>query len=709
MLKTTKQSHWIIFLLTLIALLGFTSICQAQNPINISFDSGVPSQFYDASPNSGSGYITNYWQSTNGPDGSGCEVYIIDGTNNLEIDPAFNVSFNGAEYAQITFQVKVDPSSGVVGGSDSLLNEYGNLQLAAITSSYDWNTAYYNTIYQANADFWVTYTATVPAIQAAHLQIQLQIPGGFTNYTGPVKVYIGNISVLPPPNPDYLFGTNSTFNWNDYGVSGTWDSTADAPYFNPVSGAGPTSLAPAGSIEFQSGPPSPNYPGGQLNYSFNPQEYEYVGVDVYYDGPTPSTTNDYAGFSVSIAENLAPNYPWVYIGGANFTAAMIGHWTHFDFPCAASGVSSANGFAIQATPGSTGGHNPITFHMDNIQLWNPEVRPKILAFTPNSTPGGLQIAVDGDGSANEFDQEGITTPAVTNNAADFFWINQTPATYAFTLTNFPAPAAAPGFEAHAYVINGDSIINDTNEAGLGYQETYSGANYNALDCIVLQVENGTNGGVNVNFLWKTNTPNSNVTNGIFCNLTNLASANGAWALNFSDNTHASITLNGTAVTNFTLPDFASDPNYNANFTPPTPTSFVDFGVWKGDSNTNHPGMNDNQSAIFTSVLATNTTVAISDGFTGSSLTASNAWQIAEYYQYSANRTTLTPAGTAFWLTWNTTQAGFNVQSTTNLTSGTWTNAGVSFTYVDGTGTNTVGAIPSSTLPPGGADFFDLLK
>ncbi len=256
MLKTTKQSHWITSLLTIVALAGFTSLCQAQDPINISFDTGVPSQFYDASPNSGSGYITNYWQSTGGPDGSGCEVYQIDGTNNVEIDPAFNVSFNGAEYAEITFQVMVDPSSGVVGGSDALLDEYGNLQFAVLTSSFGWTTAYYNTIYQANADYWVTYTATVPAIQAAHLQIQLQIPGGFTNYTGPVKVYIGNVSVLPPPNPDVLLSTNSTINWNNYGLAASWDTTEAAPYYNPVTGTGPGPSSRRVQLNFN--PPAAN-------------------------------------------------------------------------------------------------------------------------------------------------------------------------------------------------------------------------------------------------------------------------------------------------------------------------------------------------------------------------------------------------------------------------------------------------------------------
>lgn len=681
-------------MLTIIALIGFAGLCQAQDPINISFDSGVPSQFYDASPNNPGGTLNYFWQSTNGPDGSGCEVYEIDGVTNQEIDPAFNATFNGADYVQITFQLKVDPSSGTIG--NPLLSDYGNLQLSVRDASFSWNTEFYSTIYGPAANQWVTYTATVPAIQAAHIQIQLQ---GGAAYSGPVKVYIGNVSVLPPPDPLVLEATNSTINWQNYGLNASWDTSEDSPYVNPVNNSAPVSLLPAGSVEFQASNPS-SYAGGQLNLPFKAQAYQYVAFDLYYDGPTPSTTNDYAGFQIFVANGASP-YNWAYIGSANFTAGMVGQWTHFNLPCAATGITNAAGFAIQTTPGSTGGHNPITFHIDNIQAWNPQVRPQIISLKPNTTPGGLQIALDGDGTSNPNDQEGICTPSATNNAADFFWIGQTPATYSFTLTNFPTPATAPGFDAHLYVFNGDSLVNDGQS--FGYNETYSGVNYNAVDAIALDVVNLTNG-IAVNFTWKTNTPSSNITNGIFCNLTNgWTSANGAWALNFSDNTHASITFNGTVITNFTVPDFSSDPNYNANFTPPTPTSAVDFGVYKDGNNTN-----DNQSAIFTSVQATNTTVAITDNFSGPGLTGNNNWQVAEYYQYSANRTTWIPANTAFWLEWNSTISGFNVQSSTSLL-GTWANAGVTYTYIDGTGTNTIAAIPDSILPVGGVDFFDLLK
>jgi hypothetical protein len=690
-----KKLHWFPLLLIAMMVAGAATVCQAQNPITISFDSGVPASFYDNSPNNPGGTLDYFWQSTNGPDGpsSGCEVYEIDGVTNQEIDPAFNVAYNGADYAILTFQVKVDSSSGTVGTAGS--GGYGHIQIAALTSSYQWNSAYYASIFPPAANGWVTYTASVPTVQTAHLQIQLQ---GGSAYSGPVKVYIGNISILPPPDPLVLQTfTSSSFTWQNYGMAGSWDGSQDAPYYNPVNGAGPTNITPAGSFELS--PNNGQYAGGQLNLNFSPQLYQYVGVDVYYDGPT-TPTNDYGGFQLLVANGQSP-YNWVYIGHVVFNASMIGQWTHFNFPSASSGVTAAAGFAIQSIPGNGAGQNPFIFHLDNIQLWNPQVHPQITSFTPNKTPGGVQIAVDGDGTSNPDDQEGITTPLATNSVADFFWINQTPATYSFTLTNFPAPAVAPSFDAHIYILNGDTLASGST-GGFGYNEGYSGVNYNAYDAVALDVINGTNGGVGVDFTWKTNTPSSNITNGIFCTLSNLASANGTWALNFSDNTHASITLNGTVVTNFTLPDFYSDPNYTANFNPGT--SFIDIGVYKNGQNGD-----DNQSAIFTDVLLTNTTVAISDNFPGPGLTGTNAWVVSEYYQDAANRATWFPTGTAFWLEWNSSQAGFTVESATNLVGAPWASAGVTYSYIDGTGTNTIAAVPSATLPLGGVDFFNLVK
>jgi hypothetical protein len=451
-------------------------------------------------------------------------------------------------------------------------------------------------------------------------------------------------------------------------------------------------------VEFQATTPS-GYPGGELQLGFNPSQFEWVGFDLYYDGPTPSTSTDFGGMQMMIANGSSP-YNWAWIGGVSFTAAMVGHWTHFNLPCAASDIENAAGFAVQATPGSTAGATPITFHIDNIQTWNPVTRPSITGLSP-ATPGGVQISVDSDGTANQYDQEGISTPT-TNNTSDFFWINQTPATYSFTLTNFPSPAAAPGFEAHIYIVNGDSIIAGPND--WSYNETYSGVPYNALDYAGLRIGNGTNGGVLAIFEWKTNAPSANATNISQFSLPSYTSANGTWSLNFSDNLHLSIVgPTGSVVGTVTLPDFYDDPNYTGNFSPAN--SMVEFGVAKHDVEGN--GMNDGKSAIFTQVLTSNLNSTLSDNFSGPGLTANYDWQVAEYYTDSAVRAIWQPQGVAWWVKWNTAQSGWSVQSSSNLLN--WGAAGMSYSYVDATGTNTLGAIPAASLPSASTGFFRLTQ
>jgi hypothetical protein len=282
-----------------------------------------------------------------------------------------------------------------------------------------------------------------------------------------------------------------------------------------------------------------------------------------------------------------------------------------------------------------------------------------------------------------------------------------------------------GFDAHVYLVNGDSISVGQS---FGYNQTYSGVPYNALDYLGLHVQNanitnlvtyttndvvittnttyGLAGGVVAIIDWKTNAPSANATNRIVFNFPNMASANGTWSLNFTDNTHGNIVAADGSVNSFTLPDFSSDPNYTANFTPVT--SMVQFGVFK-----NGNSANNSLSTTFTHVVVTNansgtTSTNYNDSFSGPGLTANYAWQVAEYYQDASDRAIWQPSGTAYWIKWNATVSGWSVQSTSNLL-GAWSNAGVTYTSVDGTGTNTLGAVPAASLPAGNAGFFRLTK
>src|SRR5208283_2908465 len=183
-----------------------------------------------------------------------------------------------------------------------------------------------------------------------------------------------------------------------------------------------------------------------------------------------------------------------------FSASMVGKWTHFDFPCASSGVTACPAVVFQSYPGNDGGADQINVHVDNVVMWNPVLIPTV-GILPGS-PGGAQATVDNDGTANQYDQEGFTSPANDNTSTNFFWVGQEPAIYSITLTNWPAPATAPGFDAHIYLVNGDSIIAGPND--WSYNQGYSGIPYNAIDYAGFRIANSPgNSYLQATFEWKT--------------------------------------------------------------------------------------------------------------------------------------------------------------------------------------------------------------
>ena len=695
-----RLARWTHPTVALLAMLLLADTSRAASPIVYNFTSDLQGW----SGNEPGGEAATYsWNATGGSSGGGCMQVVFAGTNSLEtnseeIDPwvTLPAPLNEAQYLSVTVDLKVDPNSGTIGTSGS--GGYGNLQVALRDASYSWDSIWYGTIYPPAANGYVTYQFYIQSpYKSAEKYLQIQLSGGTNIYSGSVTCYVDNVTISPVPDPWVM-----TAFTNNAVIGGQWDSTVDAPFYNPVTHTGPTNITPPGSWMIQIADPG-GYSGWnqyQTPSPFDSTRFQNIGFDVYLDG---STGNTYGGTQMFIFKNGWASPQW--IGAVSFNASMVGKWTHFDFPGAVTGITASPAFVFQGTPGTDGGTNTTTFHIDNVVLWSPLTLPTITSIMPGTT-AGVKVAVDADGTANQYDQEGFTSPDASNHVENLFWLNQSPATYSFTISNFPSPAVAPGFDAHIYLVNGDSIASGTT-GGFNYNETYSGVSWNAYDFMALQVQNSqSNNGVVCNLVWKTNAPSSNATNGVFCTLSNLASVNGTWALNFTDNTHGSITLNGSVVTNFTLPDFLSDPNYTANFTPGS--SWVNFGLAKND--VNNTGVNNNQSAIFTHVVVTNSSLgtAYDDAFPGPGLTGTYAWQVAEYYQDAANRISWQPPGTAWWLKWNTSANSWTAQSSSNLLGG-WANAGLSYSYVDGTGTNTYGAVPQTNLPAGGSAFFRLVS
>ena len=732
MIKKTIQQRWMPLVMAAASLIASAGLCHAQSVITYDFASDLQGWSGNESPAAPATYS---WNPTGGSTGGGCMQVTFTGDAaatpvSTEMDPWVTLpsSLNQAQYLGVSVHMKVDGGSGTtgVGGSGG----YGNLQAVFRDAGYSWNSIWYGTLYPPAANDWVTYSFIIsqpyqPAEK--YLQLQFQATAGST---APVTVYIDNVTITPLPNPwvmdAFTSDTSSSY------AQESWTGVSSTSSLNTSQDAG-GGFTPLGALEIDENfPVAAQWAAWGQSWVFkgqamDPSRFSYFECDVKVDpSSTPfSSMTDYGAFTIAIRgngydgpHNCTPN-------SIPLTTAAFTSWQHLKLalPTLDSGgntITNSPGYDIELVGNYMG---PVKLYIDNIQLTKPVTSPSITALTKNNTPGGVKIQLDANGNSNPNDQEGICTPSAANDVSDFFWVNQTPATYSFTLTNFPPPAApftglanppaspGAGYDAHIYVCNGDSI--QAFNGGYSYNQTYSGANYNMVDDLELHIRNAnvsTNDGLGTFTLsngviavinWKTNQPNFNSSNQIAFHFPNMASANGTWTLNFSDNTHGTLVAADGSLNSFTLPDFYNDPDYTANFTPTT--SFVHFGVYKyGNTNNNSLGN------VFTRVSVTNTVAAITDTFGGPGLGANYAWQVAEYYQYAANRVLWIPYGTAWWLEWGLPSTGYSVESVGSLT-GTWGDAGVTYIYTDATGTNIFGAVPAASLPAGNTAFFRLKK
>jgi hypothetical protein len=691
MTKTKMMQHWNLSLMTAVALAASAGLCRAQSLITYDFASDLQGWH----GNEPEGMAADYsWNATGGSAGGGCMQITFDGTTTTEMDPLVTLPapLNQAQYLSVSIHMKVDAASGTTGNFGS--GGYGNLQAIFRDAGYSWDSMWYGAVFPPAANDWVTYTFVIPQpYKSAEQYLQFQFQGNAgTGYSAPVTVYIDNITITPVPNPwvidAFTSDTSSGYteeNWTGIAETSSWNTSEDA-------GGG---FNPPGALQMDIGFPVADQwaAWGQSWVSraqaMDPTRYTYFECDVKVDAAnsTPFSDGSYGALTIGVRGSG-------YAGPFNCSPSGIAldssftSWRHLKLllPTTATDSSLTNSpaYDIEVSGNYMG---PVRLYFDNIQLTKPVTRPTLAGLKPGS-PGGVRISVDGAG--DQFDREALCVPAASTTG--YTWPYQTPAVYAMTLTNFPSPATAPNFESHIFIVNESTIPSDN-----VWNETYGGCDWNASDLAILRVANGTNGGVVVNFEWKVNSPASNPTNIISARLPNLASANGTWLLNFSDDTTVNITGPGGVVTNFTLPA-----DIVPNFASPA-NSFVQFGVFKNDNG--NTGVNNFQSVIFTHVLVSNSVYGtlLEDSFGGPGLTANNNWRIT-----SGAAVNWIPQGTAWWLQWGLPANGYTVQSTADL-SGQWNDAGVTYIYTDATGTNAVAAVPASSLPVGNAAFFRLVN
>jgi hypothetical protein len=666
MKRNTTLQRWI---LSGLALASSSGLCLAAD-ISFNFDSDVQGWY------AADGHGSVVWDDTHGRGGGGCLKYTIVGDTDGEIDPRVDVEFDTTGYFSVEFDMMVDENSGTDANGS-----YGNLQIIARNAGWSWDSMWFGAVGTAFNSYQHVKKAFTSAYELkAYLQMQLS---GTAPYSSDVVIYIDNVVIRDgtPPNMAMMFD----FAWPEEVTTGFTQWAGGSPAADGITVSHDTTVT-NGALKFTVGYNASNsgWQEGDVQiaaFDWDPSKFTWLEFDLYLEAPAGLST--YGGFSVV---QISSSWSWQGIGGPGLTAANIGTWTHYKLPI--NNMTGSHGLVLQVGGGMT---VPLTYYVDNIELWKPSSPPTISTKLQKSTgAGGVKITMDQN--ASQYQRDAICSPS---NPGNCFWYGYSPVTYSFTITNFPDALAHYGFEAHLYIVNEDTIPDAGTRT---WNETYGGCDWNAADIVIARltaVTNGPGGSYDFSFNWKTNLPGANpLTNDVYHPaVLRSPTALGTWSVTFTDNTNVTLSGPGGISTNFSLPDEAL---LLSNFNPSV--SFMQFGIAKQDEANN--GHNNGMSGAFSRIEKSGGDFQFDENFSGPGLTANNAWRVT-------NPNVLwEPEGLGYWLSWTTPDDGYSLTVSGNV-DGPYIDAGVTYTYLQGV--NRIGAVPAANLPAGNAAFFRLEK
>jgi hypothetical protein len=268
----------------------------------------------------------------------------------------------------------------------------------------------------------------------------------------------------------------------------SWDSSQNSPTAAQAPGSGSmyvtclynsSSFAP--SWAWQEAQFSRTSPGLDLS------TYESAAWDIKVDQANSYTDWSAAGYSYAavIFQNYAANL-WGNGVPAGYVTTNVG-WQHFSGKIP-PGYGAMDAFIIDFNGGGWD-HSPsntISYWADAYHLISPVGPPPRLSFAGRAIPGLNFWTITPDGT-----RHGIYT------AANYSWIGNSPASFSFTITDFPTNAADSGY-SFAMLLVGGAVANNA-----------SAADWNNPSVIFTQIQCDTNGVATWTFRWKTNSAGSN--------------------------------------------------------------------------------------------------------------------------------------------------------------------------------------------------------
>jgi hypothetical protein len=416
-------------------------------------------------------------------------------------------------------------------------------------------------------------------------------------------------------------------------------------------------------------------------YVLDATTYTNLSFDLRVDSSSGQrvNNNDFGWLEIGL---VTDGWATTYLPGRSIPLSASGAWMHFDYalqPTLAN-IDKVVGFFIKMW--SDGGHtNSLIFNVDNFMITKPTapvIIPPPTVTLAKAGPSGVQIIMD---ETYQWQRHAIATPAA---GGPYLWTSQGsyPVSYSCTIADFPAATPHEGFEAHMYLVNGDTG---------GGSQTSGSPDWNVPDIFIFRLENTVAGGAQAQIQWKTNFPNANATN--IPVIVDVPSAVGTWTVTFTSATEGYLTGPGVTATNFTLP---ADAVAN-NFSPAS--SFLQFGMFKNDNE--NDGHNYGIHGTFSRVKFDGQLAAFDDDFSGPTLTDKYAWR-----KTSNTAVQHLAPGTAWVLDWTLPASGFSAQVAPAVT-GPWSPAVFYNSFLSGPKVRNF--VAQSGLPAAASGYYRLIK
>lgn len=491
-------------------------------------------------------------------------------------------------------------------------------------------------------------------------------------------VWLGPLAIsraqAPAPTSSYTntFGDSTSvaswIYWYGLGYNNTamtWDGTMDAGG-NSGSGSLQVSL-PFGTNGDQGvwfgtfG----NIRGYDNSITYDGSKFTNITVKIHVEpGAVVDASGDFGTLLIGLVDSSWSHGGTFYGSGVTIPATATNGWVTLMQP-----VDLAD--PLLSTPGSAGvdfkytsysGYptNPITFWLDDltVDMIPPSVRiPPPPLSAPYRPVAGLNLfSSTANGGNNQRTDIGLINSGVGNT-----WLGAAgPVTYSITITNFPDPAVGfyGNYQAQIFLTSGNFPL-----------PTYESApDYNETNLVFLEIDETPTGTGYASFRYKVNEPNSNANvygadNGTAGTLVtmNAASVLGTWSLTFNNDTNVTLSGPGGAVTNFVFTNAIAVTDGTSSFADP-------LNVFFG-------GQANSTALIGQAVVMSGASVAgngnpVSDDFMADTPPLNPQWGV--YAGDAATVQLLTADPGAWWVKWTLPDAGFGLQTTSNLFNpGSW--------------------------------------